>query len=103
MLAPHLNALSGAEPSLYATYAFTMRQEAQHSHSNEQRRDFTPKPKQGSWWTPVQTNILHKLGPVHCMEQYEHGLCLDSLLQQYCCVLDSERSEGVDQFTVTAA
>lgn len=48
MLAPHLNALSGAKSSLSITYAFTMRQEAQHSHSNEQRRDFTPKPKQHS-------------------------------------------------------
>lgn len=46
MLAPHLNALSGAKPSLSVTYAFTMRQEAQHSHSNEQRRHFTLKPKQ---------------------------------------------------------
>lgn len=46
MLAPHLNAVSGEKPSLSVTYAFAMRQEAQHSHSNEQGRDFTLKPKQ---------------------------------------------------------
>lgn len=46
MLTPHLNSVSGEKPSLSVTYKFAMRQEAQHSHSNEQGRDFALKPKQ---------------------------------------------------------